>query len=617
WCRDVVASGDPRTISDEQFSPAACAEAADTAATGAWFDVHVAPVLDEISLTWRDVSDRRSALGHLADVEAEFQLLVDNASDVILRTGPSRMIEWASPSVTDVLGWRVEDMVGHRLPEFMHPGDFARLIEQMRAMRDSGEQGGRFESRFRTATGGWRWVSGAGKALFDADGNAIGGIDTLRDVQAEHDASAALAASDAHFRLLAENTSDVVVQLTLDGRVAWISPSVHRVLGWLPERILGRSGFDLMHPDDGEVLTALLRDPTQTATAKQHSIRVRRPEGTYLWMEASTQHVPGGPHSPESLISRLHNVDVQRRAFHDLSRSEMRFRTAMDSAPIGMAVGDVVGGLTEVNPALCAMLGRSGPWLMTHPFREVVHRDDEDVYRAMREAAFDVRVESVVRELRLEAPDGRVLRVQVALGVVRDDVGEPTSLVWQIVDVTQTRHAQDLLEFLAAHDPLTDVKNRRALMGTLTDRLLTESGAAAQVAVLYADIDGLKPVNDRLGHAAGDSLIIEVARRFSRVLGPDDTIGRLGGDEFVALLSGVSGIDEALAAAEHVRLAVAEPLDIDDVVINPAVSLGVACAAPGESAESLLRRADTALYRAKRAGGNLVAADDSTAPPIG
>jgi diguanylate cyclase (GGDEF)-like protein/PAS domain S-box-containing protein len=497
----------------------------------------------------------------------------------------------------------------------MHPGDLAGLQDHMRTLRDSGEAGGRFHSRFRTATGGWRWVSGAGRVLLDADGHVVGGIDTLRDMQAEHDATVALKASDAHFRLLAENTTDVVVQLTVDGRVSWISPSVVRVLGWSAEEVVGRSGFDLLHPDDGPALSRMLAQLGVIGASTVRVIRVRRRDGGYMWMEASSQHVPANANAQESLVSRLRNVDAQQRAFHELTRSEERFRTAMASAPIGMAVESVSAGLTEVNPALCTMLGRPARWLLAHPLLEVVHRQDEDRYRSMRETALDAQVDSVVRELRLVTAEERTVYVQLALGVVRDEIGQPTSLVWQILDVTETRRAQEVLEFLAAHDPLTDVKNRRALIGTLTSNLSTDPEAESRVGVLYADIDGLKPVNDRLGHAAGDTLIIEVARRFSRVLGADDTMGRLGGDEFVALLFEVSGVQEAAEVAERVRLAVSEPLDIDGVEVSPAVSVGVACAQPGERPEALLRRADGALYRAKKAGGNSVVVDDPGIKP--
>lgn len=600
WCSAVARSGEPLAVDDVP------ATAADGTACG-WFDVRVTAATDAVGLSWRDVSDRHHAVEQLASSEAEYRLLADSATDVIIRTGLSRTIEWVSPSVTEVLGWRSEDLLGHTVAEFMHPGDLARLAQLMRELRDSGEPGGRFQSRFRTATGGWRWVSGAGRALRDESGRIVGGIDTLRDVQTEHDAEVALEASDAHFRLLAENTTDVVVQLTSDGRVAWASPSVERVLGWSIGQVVGRSSFDLLHPDDRSALTSLLANPDRSTSANGYAIRVRRSNGSYLWMEAATQHVPAAATSPASLVSRLRDIDAQRRAFSDLARSERRFRTAMDSAPIGMAVESMNGRLTELNSALCTMLGHSAQWLLSHPLLEVVHREDEWTYRELRARAYDAGVASAMQELRLQAADGRLLLVQLALGVMRDEMDLPTSFVWQILDVTETRRAQDQLEFLAAHDPLTNVKNRRALMDDMSACLPGRGGTESVVAVLYADIDGLKPVNDQLGHAAGDALIKAVASRFDRALGQHEaTIGRLGGDEFVALLVGLSGLEEAAAVAERVRSVISEPLDIEGTLVNPAVSIGVACAGPDDGPDDLLRRADSALLRAKKSGGGQV-----------
>lgn len=605
WCSTVARTGESLAVDD---APVLDAEGHDHR----WFDVRVGPLDDDICMFWRDVTERHQTVVRLAAAEADYRLLADTATDVIFRTGPSRTIEWASPSVTEMLGWQVADVLGRRVSELMHPVDLAGLADQMRVLREAGKTDGRFHARFRTAGGGWRWVSGAGRAVLDEHGNIVGGVDTLRDMQTEHDARVALEASDAHFRLLAENTTDVVIQLTGDGRVAWVSPSVERVLGWPTRQVVGRSSFDLLHPDDRSALTDLLADPDRSTTAHVSTIRVRHQAGTYLWMEAATQHVAGTPTSPASLVSRLRDVDAQHRAFRDLASSERRFRTAMDSAPIGMAVENMSGGLTEVNPALCTMLGHSAQWLLSHPLLEVVHRDDEMTYRELRTRAHDASVTSAMRELRLLAADGRIVLVQLALGVIRGENDLPTSFVWQIVDVTDARRAQEQLEFLAAHDSLTNVKNRRALMDDMRACVPVRPGSESTVAVLYADIDGLKPVNDQVGHAAGDALILAVANRFSRALERREAIiGRLGGDEFVALLVGVSGVDEAAADAERVRQLIAEPLEIEGRVVNPGVSIGVACAEPDDGPEDLLRRADSALLRAKQAGGGLVVVDEA------
>lgn len=122
--------------------------------------------------------------------------------------------------------------------------------------------------------------------------------------------------------------------------------------------------------------------------------------------------------------------------------------------------------------------------------------------------------------------------------------------------------------------------------------------------MLYADLDGLKTINDELGHAAGDDLIRTVARRFDRALRTTDVLGRIGGDEFAALLKPVADADEAAELATGILASIAEPIDIEDRTLVPSLSIGLACAEPADDPETLLRRADGALYRAKHAGGH-------------
>ena len=119
------------------------------------------------------------------------------------RSGVGGGIEWVSPSVTEVLGWQREQLLGRRLSDVMHPDDRASVLQAQRAILASGGSEGRTEARFETADGGWRWMSVHGRAIHDSAGAPIGGIDSLRDIQDEHDARAALMRSEQHYRTLA------------------------------------------------------------------------------------------------------------------------------------------------------------------------------------------------------------------------------------------------------------------------------------------------------------------------------------------------------------------------------------------------------------------------------
>ena len=170
-------------------------------------------------------------------------------------------------------------------------------------------------------------------------------------------------------------------------------------------------------------------------------------------------------------------------------------------------------------------------------------------------------------------------------------------------DITRRRAAQSHLQHLAVHDPLTGLPNRKELMRRIDSAAHSTRTTGVSYALLYCDLDGFKDINDSLGHAAGDDVILAVADRLRDVLRHGDTVARMGGDEFVVLCEMLPGAHEALVVAAHLRGALAAPLLLDGGAVSITASIGVAFADDElRNPEELLRDADSAMYRAKAAG---------------
>ncbi len=192
WFTDVLDTGVPLVLDDLRV------ERSDGAVQ--WLDLRAARVSDSVSFTWRDVTDRHAAVAEIAEREAEYRMLADHATDVIVRSSAGGGIEWASPSVTEMLGWRPEQVIGRTVGSLMHPDDFSRVLADQKAIIEAGGTEGRVTARFATADGGWRWMSDHGRAILDDDGRLVGGIDSLRDVEAEHRDAEALAEREQRAR---------------------------------------------------------------------------------------------------------------------------------------------------------------------------------------------------------------------------------------------------------------------------------------------------------------------------------------------------------------------------------------------------------------------------------
>ena len=291
-------------------------------------------------------------------------------------------------------------------------------------------------------------------------------------------------------------------------------------------------------------------------------------------------------------VRLLEAADARREAEQEAGP---RWVHAFTEAPVGIAVSSWEGILMEVNPALCALFGRTREELVGHAFTAFSHPEDVD-----RRVDRDVLARTGRAELRKRylTGDGRTVWVRSVIAVLHED-GERRALNI-IEDIGEAQRAQRELARMATSDPLTGLPNRVELRRQVRRALRRWTvGESPAPALLYLDLDHFKIVNDSLGHDAGDRLLRRLADCFVEVTGDAGVVARLGGDEFVVLVHDARGA-EALCQALLDALGTSVRLAGRDVAVG--MSIGLAVADETSDDEALLRDADTALYAAKRAG---------------
>ncbi|HEY8718274.1 PAS domain S-box protein [Pengzhenrongella sp.] len=533
----------------------------------------------------------------LAESERRYRMLAENASDVVMFKGPDGLIKWVSPSVTAIVGWAPEDLIGRSGIEFTHPDDLPKEIA------GGGIPVGRtmIRSRFRTADRGWRWFDSTLRTVTDESGTVLGVVGSSRDCQPEVDAIQALTESEERYRQLAENASDLVFRGNPKGILTWVSPSVTAALGWTPQEMVGRPVPTFLHPDDVETMRSASKG-VNTGMPVAYEARFSTAGGSFLWLSVQARPFTDSTGSVAGRIASARVVQAEHEALELLARSERRFRLAMESAPGGMALVDLDRRFVEVNPALCRMLGRDQQWFLARGLSDVLTTADDALDVLLHAEALADGHSSATGEIALVCADGTSRWVQHSVGVLRGDDAAPRSFVSQFVDITGSRMAREELHFQATHDALTLLANRRELLTRADAILAAEPRTGTRLAVLFLDLDGFKPINDAHGHATGDRVLVAVATRIAAQVRGGDVVARVGGDEFVVLLPAVHTVTDAQRIAAKITRSVARPIDVGALEVQVTLSIGLALADPGDSTDDVLQHADHALYRAKRSG---------------
>ncbi|WNM25472.1 putative bifunctional diguanylate cyclase/phosphodiesterase [Demequina capsici] len=292
-----------------------------------------------------------------------------------------------------------------------------------------------------------------------------------------------------------------------------------------------------------------------------------------------------------------------------MTRTEDLFRQAFRESPIGMAVLDDAGRYEEVNATFASVLGLSPAAVIGRSFADFTHPDDmvasRDTLRRIRTG----QTSSAQFLKRYLSAKGEVVWARVTVSDAPGSHLDPRHrLVVQVEDVTEERRTKDLLTQRTLYDHLTGLANRTLLLDRLALALDAHRDRITTVACAFLDVDHFKVVNDSLGHEAGDSLLVEIARRIQDAVRPGDTVARLGGDEFVVILENVRSRAIAEGVIGAVTQAVQSAVIVESHEIVPTVSVGLALAELDSTAEGLVRAADTAMSAAKESGRARLAA---------
>jgi diguanylate cyclase (GGDEF)-like protein/PAS domain S-box-containing protein len=501
-----------------------------------------------------------------------------------------------------------------------HPDD-QDYIWRLLALRGSIADGACQEAlvRWRHRDGSWHWFNVSEQVLArDNQGHVLRIIGVARDVTANIEYSHSLRDSERRYRMLAGSLRDVIFTTDSTVRINYISPSVQTVLGYSPEWA-ARHGLAqvVTKPQQADRFYDLMRkvrkassNPTalaelgQTLQGETLYFDCIAADGRLVAIELRIMLIWNENNRFDGALCIGRDISQQRQAEMELRRAA----TVFEHSTAAIVVTDPAGQIVQVNAAFCRITGYRSNEVLGKP-TTVLTADRQQTDQIDYVLNQIIQIGSWEGELWLERKDGEPYPCWIGITAVRDAENELVSYVCFFSDMSERKASEKRIHRLAYYDSLTQLPNRTLFQDRLYNSLQLATRRGGWVILMFLDLDRFKPINDSLGHAAGDRMLKDVAVRLASCVDEDDTVARMGGDEFTFLLHPGGGRDEAMTRAIHVAerilASLTEPFVLSGREFFVTASIGIALSPQdGDDISQLMKNADTAMYHAKERGKN-------------
>jgi len=508
---------------------------------------------------------------------------------------------------------RLEQMLGYGPGELQ--GQSTRILYPSQALWDeAGERykllkGGEVlegEFKLRRKDGSALWCRAVGRAI-DPETPLESVIVTYNDTSERHAAERALRRSEAMYRNLVETSNDLIWSVDAEGRWTYLSPAAaRRIYRCEPADMLGREFREQTAQEVAERDVAVFRRILAGESVFDYETRHVRRDGSYVDLSFNAVPMRGAKGAVTGATGTARDVTVEKSAAAALYENVEKLRLAVDAAELVYWEWDRDADLLHWgrDPSAlvgAAQAGRSTRWT---EYRELVHPEDRERYLERVNAAWE-QSGPCSNEYRVVKNDGQVVWLSSHAKTLADASGRIRRMIGVSQDITERKRQEEEARYLAHHDTLTGLPNRRLLDDRLRQAVYLAQRRDARVALLVVDLDNFKQVNDELGHRAGDAVLREAAHRIAGCLRKADTLARHGGDEFVVVIPDLQLDADLQVVAEKILRSLQPPFRVDEREFAIGASIGVSLY-PGDAGdgEALLRNADVAMYRAKQLGRN-------------
>ncbi len=395
------------------------------------------------------------------------------------------------------------------------------------------------------------------------------------------------------------NNAHVGIVFLRQRRIVSCNQRMAEIFGFEGVADLVNQTTEILYPskDYWEVDGAVCYGELAERGASDREILLQRRDGSPIWIHRTGR--PVDPRQPnEGSIWVFSDVSEMKLSEEQLRLSKILFENSNE----GLMVTDANNRIVSVNRAYTTLTGYSKEEAVGRsPSLTKSDAHPPDFYQAMWQ---QLQTEGHwAGEIFDRCKDGRIYPKWLTIGVVRDGRGEIANYVASFSDITDRKSAEEKIRYMAHHDALTALPNRVLLRDRFDQLLVRIEREGGCLGLCFLDLDHFKRVNDSFGHRCGDQLIVQTARRIAACLRQSDTVARLGGDEFIILIDGLQSPAHFASVAQKIQRSLEEPMEIEGHLCTSSASIGIAVYPnDGTDLDTLLQKADTAMYHAKSSG---------------
>ncbi|MTW21566.1 CHASE domain-containing protein [Allochromatium palmeri] len=484
---------------------------------------------------------------------------------------------------------------------YIHPEDWGAFDQAVSRAAQRGEPY-RLRLRIRRPDGQERRMISLCTPHLDAQGKVVRLSGTVQDVT-EHEQEEA---ERRHLQTMLARTEQLAHigswEMEIETNSVTWSEELFRIFQMDPA--VGVPPFTEHHrlfcPEDFARLKTAMDAVINEGTPYALELCARRRDGSTRQCFARGYPETRWSHKVTHVYGTFEDLTERKQAERDLRLAASVFAHSFE----GIIITDAENRIVDANPAFSAITGyERASVLGKDPNILASGRQDEAFYREMWEA---IRHQGCWRgELWNRRQDGQLYAELLSISAVLDAEGLVQNYIGVFSDISDLKAHEGELDHLANYDALTELPNRRLLEDRLKQALARTRRSGRPMALCYLDLDDFKPINDHYGHEVGDEVLISIADRLRELIRAQDTVARLGGDEFVLLFNDLARAEDCHLLLERVLAAATTPILLHGVTHRVSASIGVVLSPPDvASADTLLRHADQAMYRAKAAGGN-------------